>query len=64
VQEERGRSPRAEDFLRRNKNGSLEELAAFYVAEKEVLTVEDAIAGACDIIARKCSDSAQAGCCS
>ncbi len=61
IAKERGLEPLAQAILAQDlKSGSVEELAAPYVdAEKEVPTVQDAIAGACDIIAEEVSDSAQ-----
>ena len=61
VAKERGLEPLARKILAQDlKTGSLEALAVPFIdAEKEVLTAEDAIAGACDIIAEEISDSAQ-----
>ncbi len=61
VAKERGLEPLAQKIFAQDlKSGSLEALAAPFIdAEKEVLTAEDAIAGACDIIAEDISDSAQ-----
>ncbi|MEM1485110.1 Tex family protein [Oscillospiraceae bacterium PP1C4] len=61
IAKERGLEPLAQAILAQDqKSGTVEELAAPFVdAQKEVPSVQDAIAGACDIIAEEVSDSAQ-----
>ncbi|MCI8649583.1 MAG: RNA-binding transcriptional accessory protein [Anaerotruncus sp.] len=61
IARERGLEPLAQLLLaQEQKSGSLEALAEPYVnAEKEIATVEDALAGACDILAEQISDDAQ-----
>ena len=62
IARERGLAPLAETIIKQEKRGSptLEELAASLVdPEKGVETVEDAFAGACDIIAEDISDNAE-----
>lgn len=61
IAKERGLEPLARVILAQDlKSGLVQELAAPYVnPEKEIQTVEDAIAGANDIIAEEVSDSAQ-----
>lgn len=61
VAKERGLEPLAQKIFAQDlKTGSLEELAVPFIdVGKEVLTAEDAISGACDIIAEEISDSAQ-----
>lgn len=61
IAKERGLEPLAQSLLAQERTGpSPEELAAPFVdPEKEVPTVEDALAGANDIIAEEISDSAQ-----
>ena len=62
IARERGLAPLAETIMKQEKRGSptLEELAASLVdPEKGVETVEDAFAGACDIIAEDISDNAE-----
>lgn len=59
IAKERGLEPLAELILAQKTTKSIEEEAAAYVSEeKEVKTVEDAIAGAKDIIAEAVSDNA------
>lgn len=61
IAKERGLEPLAQKLFAQDlAAGSLEELASPFVnEEKEVVTIEDAIAGASDIIAEAISDSAQ-----
>lgn len=61
IAKERGLEPLAHTLLEQDLvSGSVEELAQPFVdEEKDVSTVEDAIAGASDIIAEEISDSAQ-----
>ncbi len=59
IAKEKGLAPFAELILAQEFAGSLMEEAAKYISEeKEVLTAEDAIAGAKDIIAEQISDEA------
>lgn len=62
VAKEKGLSPLADlIFLQNEKNGNLMDFAKEYISEeKGVLTAEDAISGAMDIIAEIVSDSADA----
>lgn len=61
VAKEKGLEPLAEWMMTFPKVGSLEEMASGYLSEeKEVLSVEDAISGANDIIAEWVSDDAEA----
>lgn len=61
IAKERGLEPLAEMILAQDiLSGTIEELAGPFVdEEKEVFSIEDAVAGACDIIAEQVSDSAQ-----
>ncbi|RGX56389.1 RNA-binding transcriptional accessory protein [Anaerotruncus sp. AF02-27] len=61
IAKERGLEPLAELILAQDKtSGTAQALAAPFVdPEKEIPTAEDAIAGACDIIAEQVSDSAE-----
>jgi len=62
VARERGLEPLASEILAQKKSyvPSLTELAAGFIdAEKGVMTAEEAIAGACDIIAEDISDNAE-----
>ena len=59
VAREKGLEPLAKWMIAQDASGHLKEEAAKYIdAEKEVVTVEEAIAGACDIIAEDISDNA------
>ena len=59
IAKERGLEPLAAWIAAQNANGELRSVAAEYIdEEKEVPTVEAAIAGACDIIAEEISDNA------
>lgn len=61
VAKEKGLEPLAEWMMTFPNVGSLEEMASGYLSEeKEVLSVEDAISGANDIIAEWVSDDAEA----
>ena len=60
VAKEKGLEPLAELILAGGEGKSLEDLAADFInEEKEVLSVEDALAGANDIIAETLSDNAE-----
>ncbi|MCI8866121.1 MAG: RNA-binding transcriptional accessory protein [Lachnospiraceae bacterium] len=60
IAKERGLEPLADLIALQEAQGPLEGLAGPYVSEeKEVATVEDAIAGAKDILAERVSDNAQ-----
>jgi len=60
IAKEKGLEPLAEILFSQNRNlGPIEEIAADYIdAEKGVETIEDALAGASDIVAENISDSA------
>lgn len=60
IAKEKGLEPLAEWIMAQNPERPLSQVAAEYIdEEKEVATVEDAIAGACDIIAEEISDNAE-----
>ena len=60
IAESKGLKPLAETILAQKEKRLLEEIAKEYLnEEKEVLTVEDALAGANDIIAENISDNAE-----
>ncbi|EOR26215.1 S1 RNA-binding domain-containing protein [Niallia nealsonii AAU1] len=60
IAKEKGLEPFAEWLLNRNQENSLEEEARKYISEeKDVLTIEDAINGAKDILAERISDDAE-----
>ena len=59
MQKKKGLEPLAEWFLTFSKESVEEKAKEFLSEEKEVLTVEDAIAGAKDIIAEMVSDDAE-----
>ena len=60
IAKEKGLEPLALIIFNQENKGELEELAKDFISEeKEVLTEEDAIKGACDIIAEMISDVAE-----
>ena len=60
VAKEKGLEPLSEIIFAQDLNGSIEEIAAQYIdLEKGVASVEEAIGGACDIIAENISDNAE-----
>lgn len=59
IAKEKGLEPLAQIILSQDKNSDIEKIASEYINdEKEVLTVEDALGGAMDIIAEIISDNA------